>query len=461
MVVEPWYFPFLGPVLSTRDLNDSLKRWRAKYGENFTLRLLGKDITIVGNRADLKTYYHATNEMLSLARASAAILGNVFPEGQYLTEYSAVPYLHKVLGPSFLRNMAANTERALVDYLNPRNGRFWIENGNEIVVDFFDFVYRLIIRMNCANLASERIYHDHVDEIIKLFTILDTEKHILNPLAASLKKLLRQETIRDVAWKRWIELLSPDIERYLKMIEDHTDSNEFDILFHTVEYAKDELQKRGQPFTPRLVAYFIYTAVFPAQLNTYATAALLFLRWMRHEHDHIGKQMREEIQQLAPLRGRLSLENLSSMNYIQACIYEVLRLGIDAQIFIRHAGQDVPLSDGRYVPAGNFVITSLYGSRDLYTNPSQFDPERHLPPREENKTDPYRILPFGRGRHPCPGEHYVKMQLKIMLVHLSQTCKMELMEESRNHEKTWDRTHYATLSRPSKPVYVKLSRREE
>jgi sterol 14alpha-demethylase len=148
------------------------------------------------------------------------------------------------------------------------------------------------------------------------------------------------------------------------------------------------------------------------------------------------------------------------MEYIQACIYEVIRLSTDSQLSVRHAQQDFPLSNGKYIRSGNLVATSIGGSHALYPNPTKFDPERNMPPRDEHKSDPYRILPFGRGRHPCTGERYVKIQIKILLIQLYRLCRMEIMKESTHLEETINRKQLGGLSRPTKPVYVRISKRD-
>ena len=280
----------------------------------------------------------------------------------------------------------------------------------------------------------------------------------MNPFSNTLKSKLGLKNERDTAWERWIQLLMPDIERSLKMIEEGIEPTDIDVSYTAVKYAKDELEKRGEKFTPRLVAFLVYSCFLPAQLNTYATASLVLLQSIRHEHDEIGQRIQEEIQR-APAMGESTIQDLHSMEYIQACIYEVIRLSTDSQLSFRHAGQDVPLSNGKCIPAGNLVATCFGGSQALYQNPTKFDPERSLPPRDEHKSDPYRILPFGRGKHPCTGERYVKIQIKLLLIQLHRLCKMEIMKESMHFEETINRKQLAGLSRPTKPVYLRISKR--
>jgi cytochrome P450 len=442
------------------DLEASVKRWRVKYGDNFTILLFGNYLTIITKYIDLKKYYNASDKMLSLDRAYKIIMGSAIPDSQYLVNFSAIPYLQKIMTPRHLQYMTSNIETASYDYFNTKNGKFWIENGNEVVVDFFDFMYHLILRMNVINFASARIYKNHVDELIKLFTQLDIEKHVLNPITHRLKKRFGLISKRDIIWEQWIELMMPDIERRLKMIENNVKPTDIDIMYETVQNVKEDLEKDGQLLTPRLVALLPYSFMFSAQFNSYTTAALVMIEWLRHEHDEIGRRIKEEIDHAPPM-GELTIEYLNSMEFVEACIYEVIRLGTNSQLSFRHAGQDIPLSDEKYILAGNFVATVSTRAEDLYVNPEKFDPDRHLAPREENKADPYRVTPFGRGRHPCAGERYVKMEIKVMLIYLSKMCKVELMEESKNFETTINKKQLQGVSRPTKPIFVKISKKEQ
>lgn len=459
VIIEPWYCPFLGPVLSLLDIEVALKKWRDKYRDSFTVYILGKHLTIITNYIDVKKYYHASDNSLSLSKIGAFIVGSAYPESHYMVDHNTVPYLQRAMAPNNLVLMASNIEAITNDYFNAKNGQFWQENGDEVVVNFFEFVYRLILRTNSVNFISQRVYKNHVEEIIKLYTILDIEKNALNPIINSIKGLLGFRNERDAAWERWITIMTPDIERCKKMIEHGIEPTTLDTIYEAVRFAKQELEKRGQPFSPRLVAFLTFTTFFPAQFTTYVTSSYVLLQWMRHEHDEIGQRIKEEID-CAPPTGELTMEYLNSMQYVEGCIYEAIRLSTDSQLSLRYAEDEFILSDGKRIPRGNIVAIAMTRAEEMYVNPKKFDPERHLPPREENKIDPYKATPFGRGKHPCTGEKYVKMQIKTLLIQLVKMCKMEIMKESMNFEATINKKQLIGLSRPTKPVYVKISKKQ-
>ena len=460
VVIDPWYCPFLGPIFSMLDIEAALKKWRAKYGDKFTVLIFGRYLTFVTKYSDLKIYYNASEETLSLSRAGQFIVGSSYPEHQYMTQFDTIPYLHRILSRRYLNLMISNIESIMHDCFNIENGRFWLENGDEMTVDLFDFMYRLILRTNSMNFVSRRVYENHVEELIELYSILDVEKNALNPIVQQFKRQIGFKSERDTAWQRWIEILMPDIERYLQMIDKHVENEDFDTLYQTVQYAKNELEKRGQRFTPRLVAYLVFTTFFPAQFNTYITAAFLILEWIRHKDDEIGQRIEGEITG-ALSQAQLTIESFDSMEYLQACIYEVIRLRIDSQLSLRYAGKDLPISDGKYIPSGNLVGISLTRHHHLQDDTDEFRPERHLRARAESKSNPSQAAPFGRGKHPCTGEKYVKMQIQLLLIQFYKFCRMEIMAQSIDFEATINRKQLIGLSRPNKPVFVKISKKNQ
>ncbi|CAF3276893.1 unnamed protein product [Rotaria sp. Silwood2] len=355
--------------------------------------------------------------------------------------------------------MASHIETVVYEYFNTKNGQFWEENGNEVKIDLFEFMYRLVLRMNSINFISPRVYKNHVDELIKIYTELDAEKTLLNPILNSFKRLFSFRNKMESLWDRWIQILMPDIERCLVMIKNNIEPSDMDIAYELVKYSKQELEKHGESFTPRLVAFLFYSSLFPAQVNTYTVAASMILEWIRHEHDDIGRRIKEEIDRVPPI-GELTIEYLNSMDFIQACIHEVIRMRTNSQLSMRFAEEDIPLSNEKYIPNGNLVAKPMTCTKDIFLNSEKFDPERHLPPREESKADRYRVAPFGRGKHTCSGERYVNIQIKVLLIQLSRVCKMEIMKESINFEATVNKKQLSGLSRPTKPVFVKISKKE-
>lgn len=51
----------------------------------------------------------------------------------------------------------------------------------------------------------------------------------------------------------------------------------------------------------------------------------------------------------------------------------------------------------------------------VFRNPDEFDPERFVPPREEDKAAPFSFIGFGGGRHGCMGSNFAILQVSSRL----------------------------------------------
>ncbi len=85
--------------------------------------------------------------------------------------------------------------------------------------------------------------------------------------------------------------------------------------------------------------------------------------------------------------------------------------------------------NGYYVPAGTHVFYSIVASHllpSIFTNPTQFDPDRFASPREEQKKNPYALVGFGGGPRICIGVNFAKVEIKAMVSHILRRYKLEL-----------------------------------
>jgi cytochrome P450 len=103
------------------------------------------------------------------------------------------------------------------------------------------------------------------------------------------------------------------------------------------------------------------------------------------------------------------------------------------------------------------VLSPAYPEPGLFDSPDEFDAERFMAPRNEHKRDIYKFHPFGRGRHPCPGEKFARIEIKNLLMLLPKYCDFELI--TTDYEDHIDRAQATGLSRPKVPVMVKISKK--
>lgn len=94
----------------------------------------------------------------------------------------------------------------------------------------------------------------------------------------------------------------------------------------------------------------------------------------------------------------------------------------------RVADETVKLSDGIIIPKGAklTVPNTRLTDPSLFANPEEFDGHRFYElrqkPNNESKhqfvTTSNDYLPFGHGKHACPGRFFASNEIKVILAHL-------------------------------------------
>ncbi|KAL5522640.1 hypothetical protein ACEPAG_8658 [Sanghuangporus baumii] len=199
------------------------------------------------------------------------------------------------------------------------------------------------------------------------------------------------------------------------------------------------------------------------------------------------KSLREEAEQIVGAEG-WSRASIAKMRKVDSYIKEGLRVhGIALLTLERKAMEEFTLSDGTVLPAGAHVtcnISSVHRDERYYANASEFDGFRFArsasgsdsdsgsgdagvskttmkaegKKNEESETETRadentgtatrdqmvststEFLPFGHGRHGCPGRFFAALELKTMLAYLVMTYDMKLDVEEKGEGKGGERT---------------------
>ena len=80
---------------------------------------------------------------------------------------------------------------------------------------------------------------------------------------------------------------------------------------------------------------------------------------------------------------------------------------------------------------------------DVYADPLEYQPDRYLPPREEDKAAPFSFIGFVGGRHACLGQNFAYLQIKvcpdvyagqiILDLHLNESFRVCLKFQAMQH----------------------------
>eukprot|EP00878_Enallax_costatus_P017147 GHUV01018003.1.p1 GENE.GHUV01018003.1~~GHUV01018003.1.p1 ORF type:complete len:188 (+),score=63.11 GHUV01018003.1:1128-1691(+) len=138
---------------------------------------------------------------------------------------------------------------------------------------------------------------------------------------------------------------------------------------------------------------------------------------------------------IAKFGGDLNMDILGEMETLHLNIQEALRMHPPLLMVMRYVKQpfSVTTSKGNTytIPKGDICMVSPNFSHMLPTvfkHPESFEPERFMPPRDEDKKKPYSYLGFGGGRHACIGQNFAYLQIKSIWSVLLRNFDFEMLD---------------------------------
>jgi len=111
---------------------------------------------------------------------------------------------------------------------------------------------------------------------------------------------------------------------------------------------------------------------------------------------------------------------LHTLPVLSAAIREAGRLKSPVLLLPRGVLSDFEFG-GYGVPAGTAVFLGIAAGHHLpnvFPDPERFDPDRFLPPREEDKQHPYGLVTFGGGPRICLGINFAHVEVTALAAHV-------------------------------------------
>ncbi|KAF9488031.1 cytochrome P450 [Pleurotus eryngii] len=153
----------------------------------------------------------------------------------------------------------------------------------------------------------------------------------------------------------------------------------------------------------RTAAAVIYSA---GSDTTSFTLQKFFLAMLLYPE--VQKKGQDEVDQVVGADRLPSFEDRDSLPFVYCIIQELLRWHPVAPLAVPHCSTEECVYKGMRIPKGSYVFPnteSMSLDDNVYTNPSEFNPSRFLPPSEGGKGEPQFEPAFGFGRRVCPGKH--------------------------------------------------------
>lgn len=148
----------------------------------------------------------------------------------------------------------------------------------------------------------------------------------------------------------------------------------------------------------------------------------------------LNRVIEEQKNVLSEQNGELNYDALVKMDLLHSCMKETLRMHPPLIFLMRKVLQTRSVLGGRFeIPKDDYMVASpsIAGMLpNVFAEPTKWDPDRFMPPREEDKVAPYSFLSFGAGRHGCMGEGFAYVQVKAIWSILLKNFNLEVVGES-------------------------------
>ncbi|XP_057525239.1 abscisic acid 8'-hydroxylase CYP707A2-like [Amaranthus tricolor] len=166
------------------------------------------------------------------------------------------------------------------------------------------------------------------------------------------------------------------------------------------------------------------------------------LQTVREEQESIIKGKQESGEEMG-----LTWADTKKMPYTVRVIQETLRVASILSFTFREAVEDVEF-EGYLIPKG-WKVLPLF--RNIHHNPDIFpEPEKFDPSRFEVAPKPNTFLPFGNGIHACPGNELAKLEILVLLHHLTTNYRWSIIGPQNEIQ-------YGPFALPQNGLPIKLS----
>ncbi|POM61492.1 Cytochrome p450 [Phytophthora palmivora] len=209
------------------------------------------------------------------------------------------------------------------------------------------------------------------------------------------------------------------------------------------ELASDNKNHDGSEISsllgPETLRSIILTFIFAGRDTTAECLTYSFYAIARHPQ--VQKRIVDELENVKPKNGNFSsftLEEAKSLKYLEAVVYEAVRLYPALPYNVKSAVRDDYLPDGTFVPAGVDVVYSpWYMGRNgeiWGNNPLEFRPERWL--EMPKRPSAYEFPNFQAGPRICLGMQMAVLEAKIFIATTLRRFHVEIAPGEK-HERDY------------------------
>ncbi|CAH1641303.1 unnamed protein product [Spodoptera littoralis] len=169
---------------------------------------------------------------------------------------------------------------------------------------------------------------------------------------------------------------------------------------------------------------------FSAGFETSATTTS-FTLFELAKHPELQERAAAEVDEfLRRHNNRLVYDCVTELPYLEACMYEALRMYPVIGNLTREVMDDYVLPTGLKLDAGvrvHIPVYDMHYNPEYFPEPKKYNPERFMPGNKEH-INPNTFFAFGSGPRLCIGMRFAKMQVLSGLITFLKKYKVELAD---------------------------------
>ncbi|KAI0772764.1 cytochrome P450 [Trametes elegans] len=400
--------------------------YRKYCGSVFKVAMFDRWLVVLTGPRLIEYVKNCTDEELSTDLGLEAFIQSKF----YLSHILEDPYHVLVTRDRLTRSLHTmlpdimdELESAIQAYL-PTNANDWQD------VDVMNKIRMIIARVsNRIIVGPEACRNEEFLSIaVGITTDMTRDRRLINLFPEYLKplvgRLVSRYNAKTHSLQRAIVILNPIIDKRRRCMEKYGDEwagKPEDML----QWFIDVAVRKG--YTNEQIVQRVFVTEFASiHVSSLTTVHELYALAERPDYQTI---LREEIEPIVEEEG-WTKASVAKMWRLDSIMKESQRYtGVTLVSLMRVVMKDLTLPGGTYIPSGTLMVAEQYHymhDNAVYDNAELFDPWRFSRPREtEGESARYQcatpsvdFIPFGIGKHACPGRWFAVNELKMLVGHV-------------------------------------------
>jgi cytochrome P450 len=422
----PRAWPLVGSLfqMERRRLHQNVEAWGREYGPFFRLKLGTRTLLVVSDHEALGAAMRDRPEgfrrtrllekiglEMGITPGVFAANGDAWRRQRRMVMAGFDPAHVKAYFPSLLKV----TQRLRGRWLKAARTGVALELQPELMRFTVDAIAGLAFGADINTLESdEEIIQQHLDKIFpamykRLFSLVPVWRFFKTPAD---RQLDRSVAAVNAAISQFIA------QARARLVDDPARRGHPPNLLEAMIVAADE---GDSGVSDREVAGNVMTMLLAGEDTTANTLAWMI--YLLHRHPQALQRARQEVRALADDSLAFTPETMASLDYLEACAHETMRLKPVAPFQVIEALRDTVVGGVR-VPAGTGLWCLMRGDtldERHFPNPHAFEPQRWLTdgsPGQAAGSSKRISMPFGAGPRMCPGRYLALLEIKMAMAML-------------------------------------------